>query len=89
MTEHPPTDARTITCVHCGARLGEFHADGRNITVEDRTFPFSRTTDFVRCPGCGVTEHVRALHVEGRPVSEAIELLHDLASRDDGPDDAA
>lgn len=74
MTEEDRGNAEKRSC-ECGEPLVE-DADGRFVTIGERTFPFSRATDFVLCRRCGDQIPVERLHPDPEPATTE---LHKLA----------
>lgn len=70
-------DGRGTEARHCecGEPLVE-DADGRSVTIDARTFPFSRATDYVLCRRCGDQIPVERLHPDPEPATTE---LHNLA----------
>lgn len=72
-------DDERIRCPSCGETLVDA-ADGRDITVNGRTFPFSRSTDYILCGNCG--EQVPAEVIHGRQERWAAEQAEGAGGRE-------
>lgn len=73
MTDAAASEGEPKLCT-CGEPLVE-DADGRHVTIGERTFPFSRSTDFVMCERCGDQIPVERLHPEPEPATSELHAL--------------
>lgn len=58
----------------CGEPLVE-DADGRLVTIGERSFPFSRSTDYVLCESCGDQIPVERIHPDQEPATRELHAL--------------
>lgn len=79
-------DDDRIRCPSCGQPLVDA-ADGRDITVGGRTFPFSRSTDYILCDSCGEQVPVELIHGQRERWQAEQDELRDPDARDRSEDD--